>query len=322
MVLVVLFLASAVQVAVARADVLPADAAFRVEGTVVTIAQLQHQTQVLTGIYGVQRPSDKKQIPAFTKSVAKALAVSDILYKEATKRGIAIADKTANDNLNTLVQQDFPTGQGAFTAKLKSLGISQVDVLDQIKRELANSQLYDQVTKKVPGTTVAAAQAYYDANKAQIVSPEQRHLANIVVASKDQAQQILQQLQTGASLAALAQQYSLDGSTKNNGGDVGTVAESQLGGSYAQAAFSASPMGFFGPVQSQYGWNIGQVLGVTPSMPLTFDQAKQQLQTQLRNQQQLKVWDAWVAAQIRHANVTYADTYRPANPNAAPTGQP
>lgn len=322
-VLVVLLVASGIQVGVARADAFPSNGVFRVDGDVTTLHQFDQQAKVLSGLYNVQKPTDPRQLPGYHQAIAKALAVGDLLQHRAAGRGIVITDKAANEQLNQLIQQDFPTadGQSRFAGRLKALGISQDDVLAQIRQELAISQLFAKITANVAAATTVQAQSYYDANKAQIVSAEQRHLANIVVATQARAAQVLQQLQSGADFATLAQQDSLDGSTKDKGGDVGDVAASQLEPGYGKVAFAAPSGAFFGPVQTQFGWNVGQVISIMPSAALSFDQAQGQIKTAIQDTNKEQVWNGWIVKQLKAANVHYARAYRPAQPDSVPTSQ-
>jgi peptidyl-prolyl cis-trans isomerase C len=320
--LAVLAVASGAQIAVARMTALPADAAFRVGGTVFTQGQLDDQAQVLGALYGVQRPQDPAGQDRFNRDMAKAVAVSEILQRAAQGRGIVIADKAAQDQLNRLIAASYPNGRDDFIAKLGAVGLSQAEVIDEIKRQMVNAQLFDQITKDVKPATDSDAQRYYDTHRAQMVDPEKRHLRNIVVAAQVDAQQILAQLNAHQDFATIASTASLDGSTKDSGGDLGTVTRSQLDPQYAGAAFAAAPNAFFGPVKTSQGWNVGQVLQVTAAVPLSFAQLKDQLKQQLDTQNKLDNWNTWIGEQIRTADVEYAPQFRPADPEAPPSNLP
>ncbi len=74
----------------------------------------------------------------------------------------------------------------------------------------------------------------------------------------------------------------------------------------------------FGPVQTQYGWNVGKVIQITPPAPAVFDTVKDNLRQQLQLERQLDTWRGWLAGVIRKAHVRYADAYRPADPDSPP----
>jgi peptidyl-prolyl cis-trans isomerase C len=306
---------SGTAIALDRINGVPTGAAFRVGDTVVSIAALDDRVRLLGALYGVQAPTDPGQLDQFRRDSAKAIAVSDVLDNAALAQGVVIADKAASDELTRLIQTSFPQGRDAFVAQLGTMGLSEQNVLDEVKRQLANAQLYDKITAGVPLPTDAEVAGAYTARKAQMVTPEKRHLLNIVVASQAAAAQVRAQLDGGADFATVAAASSQDQSTKNQGGDLGTVTRDQLEQAYGDAAYAAPANTLFGPVQTQYGWNVGKVLQVTASTPLTLDQVRDALRSQLADERKTAVWNDWLSTQIKNADVRYADAYRPADPD-------
>jgi peptidyl-prolyl cis-trans isomerase C len=63
---------------------------------------------------------------------------------------------------------------------------------------------------------------------------------------------------------------------------------------------------------------VGKVVEARPEVPLAFEQVQEQLRDQLRRDRQTKAWNDWLAQRLRDADLTYADKYRPADPNRAP----
>lgn len=299
----------------------PSGAAYRVYGSTVTIPQLDDRVRLLGALYGVQAPTDPAELDRFHRDTAKAVAVSDVLDRATADHGIVIADKAANDELTRMIETSFPEGRDAFVEQLGQTGLSEPAVLDEIKRQLANAQLYDTITKDVPLPTDNEVTAAYNDRRAEMATPEKRHLRNIVVESEADAKAIRAKLDQGADFADVARSSSLDKSTKDQGGELGTVTRDQLEKGYGDAAFGVPASGVFGPVQTQYGWNIGQALEVAPSTPLSLDQVRDPLRSRLADERKSKVWNDWLNERIADADVRYADDYRPADPDSAPAGE-
>jgi len=314
--LALLLVGSTTAVTLDRMLSVPEGSAFRVGGTLVSEQQLGQRVKLLGALYGVTPPKDPAAMDRFRRDTAKAIAVSDVLDNAAAAKGIVIADKTASDQLTNIVERSFPQGRDAFVQRLASVGLTEGDLVGEIKRQLADSELYKQVTAGVPTPTDQDVAQAYEKRHAQMSIPEKRHVRNIVVAQQDQANQIRAQLGSGADFAALASQSSLDDSTKAKGGDLGQVSRDQLEQAYGDAAFGAAPNTVFGPVHTQYGWNVGQVLEATPAVPLSLDQVREQLRAQLLDERSQQVWNDWLGAQLRSAHVRYASAYLPADPNA------
>jgi peptidyl-prolyl cis-trans isomerase C len=308
---------STTELVIQRLTALPSDAVFRMDGELMTQQQYQQRLHLLGAVYGVQEPTDAAAKDTFLRTAAKAVAVDDLVDRAAQQQGIVISDSTARGQLNTVIAQTSG-GENAFVAQLGAVGLSEADVLSEIKRTMASSQLYTKITAKVPVVSGQAAQQYYSAHTAAMAAPESRHLLNIVVSSKQTAQNVLNQAKAGTSFATLAAQNSLDASTKDKGGDLGSVTAVALDQNYAAVAFAAAQGGFFGPVQTQYGWNVGQVVGITPANPRTFTQVETELKAEMQTSAKLKVWSTWLADTIKSANVEYASQYAPTNPDSPP----
>jgi peptidyl-prolyl cis-trans isomerase C len=58
---------------------------------------------------------------------------------------------------------------------------------------------------------------------------------------------------------------------------------------------------------------------VLPPAPAVFDQVKDDVRQQLQQDRSLGVWRDYMTKQIKDSHVVYADTYRPADPDAMPS---
>lgn len=300
---------------------LPDNVAFAYGDRLITVDELNGEVAVLQALYGVQVPTDPTQLATFRRDAAKAYAVTLILDNAAKANGVVIADKTAQDTLTKFVTAALGNGPDAYNNFVKALGnagTSQQAVLDELKRRLGMAQLFNTITAGTGAVTDQQVQDAFNQRRAQLGTPEQRRISNIVVQTQNEASQAVTAIRAGTPFATEAQQVSLDGSTRSQGGDLGTVSQSQLDPGYGKVAFAASVGQVFGPVQDQYGWNVGIVVADTPAQPATYAQVKDQLKTELQTERALAKWRTWLADQIRQAGIVYADGYRPADPTAPP----
>jgi peptidyl-prolyl cis-trans isomerase C len=318
--LFVLVVAGAGKVAYDRVSELPHDAVFRYDDTVVTEDELQERVEILGATYGVQRPDDAEGSAEFDADAAKSMAVSMILEKAAADHGIEISDRTAQTELDHLIEDQLVGGRESFVEFLSETGISEQDVLDEIKRQLATSQLVEELIADVPEPTDEEVRAAYDEHRDSIVTPEARELRNIVVKNQVDARRVAQLARTGQDFASLASTWSRDGSTRRKGGSLGLVTAAQLDPTYANAAFSAARGAVFGPVRSQYGWNVGLVVGIREEKQLLFEEVQAQVKAELHNKERLAVWRDELGDLLEGADVEYADDYRPEDPTAPPSG--
>jgi len=301
---------------------LPDDAVLRFDGDTVSKAELTDRVKALTALYGVEPPTEAARLEEFNREAAKSYAVGLILAKEAERRKIVVADKQASDQLDALIEDQLQGGREAFVQFLATSGISEGDVLEEIKRQIATAKIVEQVTADLPAVTDAEVKAFYEKNQSKMVSDPTRTLSNIVVADEAAATAIAERARNGADFAALAKKYSADGSTKDKGGDLGAVTLAQLEEAFGKAAFAAGAGEVFGPVQTQYGWNIGKVRAVTPARDLALADVSSALKIELENKARLTKWRALLRDLLESADVEYADDYRPEDPEAAPDDLP
>ncbi|SNR82326.1 peptidyl-prolyl cis-trans isomerase C [Haloechinothrix alba] len=304
---------------------LPDDVAFRYGENLVTEEELDEHTDMLRSLYGISAPSDGEERQQFDKDVAKSYAVSLVLQRAAQQREISVPDKQARDTLTRFVSDRLGEGPEAYNQFIQSLseqGTSEEVVLDELKRRLLIAELSDAVAGDVGKVTDQEVEKAFDERKEELGTPERRAISNIVVGTEDEAERVLEQVRSGTPFAEVAREVSLDGSTRDDGGDLGTVSERQLEESYAQVAFEAEQGELFGPVKNQHGWNVGRVDEIHSPEPAEFDEIKDQLAQQLRTEAALEKWRSWLGERIAEADIVYADEYRPEEPEALPTMPP
>jgi peptidyl-prolyl cis-trans isomerase C len=85
---------------------------------------------------------------------------------------------------------------------------------------------------------------------------------HILVASKEVCEDLKKQIEAGADFAAVARQHSRCPSGRQ-GGDLGTFGPGQMVKEFDQAVFSGEVGTVIGPVQTQFGYHLLQVISRT-----------------------------------------------------------
>ena len=137
---------------------------------------------------------------------------------------------------------------------------------DQLSDVVANIVFEDPTAGRIAGPAAGANLAHLvkirDAKPADDTYLQASH---ILLKSKEENPELRQTLasvrdsiEAGASFAAMARQYSEDGSA-SRGGDLGWFGRGRMVESFEEAAFSAEPGSLVGPIKSDFGYHLIRV---------------------------------------------------------------
>jgi len=138
------------------------------------------------------------------------------------------------------------------------------------------------VESKIAGqVTDEAVRARYDKEVAATPPANEIRARHILVATKEEAEAIIAQLEAGGDFEAIAKEKSTDGAAAQ-GGDLGYFGPGQMVPPFEEAAF-ALDVGQFSkePVQTQFGFHVIKVEDKRTQQPPAFDQVKEQVRTLL-----------------------------------------
>lgn len=173
------------------------------------------------------------------------------------------------------------------------------------------------------GVTEEEVKAQYANAARTYTQAEQRQAAHILIAVKADAGDAekaaarktaddlaAQAKATPAKFAELAKQHSQDPGSAPQGGDLGSNPRGTMVKAFDDAVFAMKPGEIAGPVQSEFGWHVIKLNGVTPEKTRPFDEVKAQIETDLKRQ---KASQKFAAAADQFQNLVYeqADTLAP-----------
>ena len=292
--------------------------AIKVEGTRISNEEFGRRLELLRALYDVRPPTDPAKLASFKGDAAKGMAVATLVAPDVEQRKLQAADKTVRDRLDRFIAQKYPDGgRNQFIQALGNYGVSETDVLNEFRRIIETQALFKAVTGDIKVSEDDVSKAFDD-RKDQLAVPEKRHLRHLVVKTEDEAKKALTRIKGPETFEVVAKDVSLDTSTKDQGGDLGTVTKAQLDPAFGAAAFGAAKGGTFGPVQTKNGWHVGLVEDVTPGHAVTLAEVHDSLRDTLVAEASLAKWRGYLADRIKTADTCYAADNRPADPKAPP----
>jgi parvulin-like peptidyl-prolyl isomerase len=234
------------------------------------------------------------------------------LEQKAKDIGVAVTDKDVATRLNQIKQQYFGGSQKKYETQLKSQGLTEPQVKQDLHAQILSEKIYNKVTSDVK-VTDADIQKYYKEHKSDYSQAESRDVRHILVNNKKLADQIEQQLKSGADFGKLAKKYSKDPGSASNGGKL-TVSKGQTVPPFDKAAFSLKTNQISQPVHTQYGWHIIEPLSdVKPAKQTPLKDVKASIKSQLENTKKQDAMNKWVADVKKQFSdkVSYQAGYKP-----------
>lgn len=132
-------------------------------------------------------------------------------------------------------------------------------------------------------------QQYYQDSTNRFQQDEQRQASHILItfdddeaAAEELASTLTARANAGEPFEDLARSYSKDGGTAQQGGDLGTILQSQMPGAVGDAIFSMEKGEILGPVRSVFGFHVVQLRDIVSGGPLPLDQVRGELEQELR----------------------------------------
>lgn len=149
-----------------------------------------------------------------------------------------------------------------------------------LQQRALHSELVDKnVADKI---TDADVRARYDKQLSDTPPVNEVHARHILVKTKEEALDIIKQLDAGGDFQKLANEHTSDPSGKTNGGDLGFFGPGQMVPEFEKAAFALEVGSYTKePVQSQFGWHVIKVEERRPQQPPAFEQVKDQVKSML-----------------------------------------
>lgn len=216
-----------------------------------------------------------------TRNALDSLIANRLLLQQATAADKAQGKKDAERYINAKIKQ-FGS-QDAVEMQLKAAG----KTLDQWRAETTRQTTATAVLvrKLNAAPTDAEIQKYYEDNPSASEVPEEAHIRHILMltidpktqaplpdaqiqAKKKQMQDILKRARAGADFAALAQKYSEDPNTKDNGGELPPLARDQMKPELATAVFALTNDQVSDVIQMPYGFELVKLIDKTPARKL------------------------------------------------------
>jgi foldase protein PrsA len=280
--------------------------------------------QAKRGYKAQKRPFPKPGTPEYENLRSQAIAylVQRSQYEqEADEMGIEVTDEEVDKKLREVINEVANGSRNKFVSQLKQQGLTEEQVKDNLRMQILQREVYDEVTKDVK-VSEKDVEKFYDENKAQFTQPATRVVRHILIAckkagecerDKESADQVYEQVTGGAGFAAVARRVSEDPGTKKVGGRYQAV-KGQSAPEFDKAAFALEKGEISRPVKTQFGWHVILAVGETKAEKVTpLSTVKASVEDQLLQEKKNKAVTKWLEDVKKEwePEIVYAVGYQP-----------
>ena len=242
----------------------------------------------------------------------------ELFYQKARLKNIMIPAEVIQNEIKKIEGQ-FPSKE-MFESALKVQNLNRGTLHEKIEKHLvAETYLRQEIIPKVH-VEEQVAEKYYQENEDNFIHPEMYQLSHIFLATIDSkhqgksdnpedqekanrmlqgmnadakktAQDILEQLKSGADYIELAKKYSEDKETREEGGSLGNVFTHSTIPEIASAMQTMKVGDISGLIKSSYGYHILKLYGKTPSRKTPYPEVKADIMNRLLKQETEKLKD-------------------------------
>lgn len=249
----------------------------RINDTVITEGQLDKFSTLIYYIWGYD-PSEMTLDEK--KYFLDVMVECEVLRQYYEEQGENIYNDEYDSGKTTFLE----TAKSSEADFLKENGITDDDLIYYYRTAFVSQKFYDELrTGENEEQLNEDAKQFYEDAKESYKTEDEKRLSVIFVESEDDAKEIQKKASGGADFAKLAQEFSADPSSAENGGDAGFLTKASLDQSYGEGLFEMKVGSVSEPIQVDGGFIVVKITDENTSGYKTFDDVKDSIIDQLLN---------------------------------------
>lgn len=233
----------------------------------------------------MQRLADRMVIDQYTKR-------SGVKLDEAALAEQVERLKSGYDNLG-------------FEQMLAERRLSENEWVELIRRrELSMLATQAALADQIEEPTEEELREYYEANIEDFSRPKQVRARQILVDSREKADELRRRIRRGAGFADVAKEHSRSPDAAN-GGDLGYFAAGYMPVEFDQTVFMLRPGRVSKVVESSYGYHLFMVEDIRQPRQVPFEEAREEIRERLRGDRMREVHNKWLQKLRKQAAIEF-----------------
>lgn len=283
----------------------------RVNNTEITSMQFDNAYSNLIRFYRVSLSQQIKPINLIDlrAGVLDQMVDREIKLQAAKKEKIKISKKEIEKKISEMAK-NFKSRK-EFEERVYQSGQNMEMVRAAVKEDLLIEKLEKKVKDKIK-TSDEDIRSKYEQVKARhiLIKVKERSEKDQEIReneAKKKAEKIINEYNEGAEFSSLAQKYSEDPGSKEQGGDLGFFSRGQMVGEFERIAFSLQKGQVSAPVKTSYGYHIIKVEDKKEAKGTDFEKEKKKLKKEINETKGSQEWSKWTETARKKAKVEIYD---------------
>ena len=232
-----------------------------------------------------------------------------LIAQEGVRAGLEVTEEELEEELNKIVEESFSGSYEEFLSVLAMYGLSEEAFREDARLNLLVRKLA--LTEMNP-TDEDAAQFFED-NWYLFEQPEEVEARHILVETLEQANNVLALLNDGGDFAELAAEYSIDPTNKDDAGYLGFFRRGTMVQEFEEAAFALEVGEISGPVQTDFGFHIIELLDRKDEVEVSFADVSEEAMEGFIESKVPEIINSIVARLFETAEIEYLVEQQPEN---------
>jgi peptidyl-prolyl cis-trans isomerase SurA len=277
-----------------------------VNDSIITLSELNAATAV--AIKGLKGEAKEGENIVETKSkVLDALIEKKLMKQAADKTGIEVSEKEIDNAVEDIKEQN-DMGHEALLAALAQNGLTYKEYREQLREDIRQVKFVSREFRSRININPEDIEDHYKRNIESYYGPDSFRVRLIFLARtdeesmRDRLEAVMEELEKGEDFQEVASQYS-DGPAASEGGDLGYVMAGELEGAIEGAARGLNPGEVSGPVYTENGINIIQLLDKREGEPRPLYELSQEIRNALFKERMEVRYNIWLEDMKRVAHI-------------------
>ncbi len=289
-----------------------------VNGVVVTLSEVREAVKAQEQIYRFQMRDDpialEKALAELKASAVDSLIDRELILAEFRKIGGTIKPQYVEDDINTIVRENFNGDRDAFVSELARTGMTLKKFRELREKMIIVQVMRGRYAAEQRPPTPLEVRDYYEKHIDQFRDKDMIKISTITVpkftgdpsATAESQRRLAQELRAkivgGANFAETARTHSQD-SRAEDGGEWPWMERTQMKKSIADAAFAVKQGGVSQVVEDEAAFIIIAVDTKKLGTPEPLEKVRPQIERVIRQERSKTALDAWLEELRRKSNI-------------------